>query len=84
MKKPFDVKSWTCLSFELAVVLQGLCPKLTSGAIPKREQVLNRCVLNKELLPGTPQKDRSSSDYTREAEKWTTGCHLFLQGPGRP
>lgn len=57
MKKPFDVKSWTCLSFELAVVLQGLCPKLTSGAIPKREQVLNRCVLNKELLPGTPQKD---------------------------
>lgn len=42
--------------FRVGSCLRGLCPKLTSGAVPKREQVLNRCVLSKELLPGTPQK----------------------------
>ena len=58
--------------FRVGSCLRGLCPKLTSGAIPKIEQVLNRCVLNKELLPGTPQK--ISGNLTSHRASHTVGA----------
>ena len=55
-QEKMHAKLLCCETLGVSIFLsgQGLCPKLTSNTILKTDQVLNRCVLNKDLLPRTP------------------------------